>query len=100
LFNGNQSYFLSNSCTSKNLQALNKANIVSNAPFNDLLGETNAQLNFKKFFHNDIFSESKEQLNNDSKQLFKHIVYNSCKNSIVQDYTKLAKHEDFDEFSR
>jgi heme/copper-type cytochrome/quinol oxidase subunit 2 len=100
LFNGDQSYFLSNSCSNKNVQSLNKSNIVSNIPFNDTLEEINSQKKFKNFFHNDVFSESKQQLNNDSKQLFKHIVYNSCKNSIVQDYTKLAKHEDFDEFSR
>jgi len=100
LFNGDQLFYLSNASTSKNTQALNKSNITANIPFSEFSEESLYKKYFNNLFQHEVFSESKMQLNNDTKQIFKHILYNSCRNSIVQDYTNLVKHEDYDEFSR
>lgn len=59
-------------------------------------------LDFNKdtlIFSDNLYNSSK-QLNNDSKQLFKNIIYKFAKESIAQNFTKLIKHEDFDEYSR
>nr|YP_010411977.1 cytochrome c oxidase subunit 2 [Tetrahymena rostrata]QBI37945.1 cytochrome c oxidase subunit 2 [Tetrahymena rostrata]URP31137.1 cytochrome c oxidase subunit 2 [Tetrahymena rostrata] len=58
----------------------------------------------KEFVYN-IFNDSitnlnKKQVNSDSKQIFKNFIYDKPQNSVIQDFTKLVKHEDFDEYSR
>nr|QBI37901.1 cytochrome c oxidase subunit 2 [Tetrahymena rostrata]QGS65280.1 cytochrome c oxidase subunit 2 [Tetrahymena rostrata] len=60
---------------------------------------------FLKEFEYNIFNGStinlnKKQVNSDSKQIFKNFIYDKPQNSVIQDFTKLVKHEDFDEYSR
>jgi hypothetical protein len=56
--------------------------------------------NIELLYNDDLFSIIKKQYNSDSKQLFKQLLLNSTKINTLQDFTKLVKHEDFDEYSR
>ena len=91
VFNDKLSIIDSVSYLNNNSWITNDAEISENYPF----------LNTPKV---DIFYDninlSKKQINSDSKQIFKHFIYNTPKNSIMHDFTKLVKHEDFDEYSR
>lgn len=100
MFNDNQIHFNSYSFLKKNAWSLNELDIIDFLPFIDLTDNDNLYKYYKLWFQDNICNISKKQLNLDSKQIFKHFIYKSARNSIVQDFTKLVKHEDFDEYSR
>lgn len=100
LFSNNFSNYLSYSSLNNNSWNINEITLIDNLPFTNLSENENLYENYKSFFQDQIFNINKKQLNSDSKQLFKHTLYKSAKNSIIQDFTKLIKHEDFDEYSR
>ena len=100
LFNGYESNFISYSYINKNSWDLNELDLLYSTPFINLFEDEELYDNFRLYFQDSILNSTKKQLNNDSKQVFKHIVYKSAKSSIIQNFTKLVKHEDFDEYSR
>ena len=100
LFNGYESNFISYSYINKNSWDLNELDLLYSIPFINLFEDEELYDNFRLYFQDSILNSTKKQLNNDSKQVFKHIVYKSAKSSIIQNFTKLVKHEDFDEYSR
>lgn len=100
VFNNGYSNYLSYSNLNNNSWNVNEIPLIDNLPFTNLSENENLYENYKSFFQDQIFNINKKQSNSDSKQIFKHILYKSAKNSIIQDFTKLVKHEDFDEYSR
>nr|NP_049600.1 cytochrome c oxidase subunit 2 [Tetrahymena pyriformis]AAD41945.1 cytochrome c oxidase subunit 2 [Tetrahymena pyriformis] len=100
VFNNGYSNYLSYSNLNNNSWNVNEIPLIDNLPFSNLSENENLYENYKSFFQDQIFNINKKQSNSDSKQIFKHILYKSAKNSIIQDFTKLVKHEDFDEYSR
>lgn len=100
LFNGKNSFITSYSYLNNNSWSNNEFDLIDNLPFTTLFNNNDLFNNYKSFFQDSIFNSSKKQLSSDSKQIFKHIIYKTIKNNIIQDYTKLVKHEDFDEYSR
>ncbi len=100
VFGDGYSNYLSYSNLNNNSWNANEIPLIDNLPFTNLSENENLYENYKSFFQDQIFNTNKKQINSDSKQIFKHILYKSAKNSIIQDFTKLVKHEDFDEYSR
>lgn len=84
---------LSNIFINKNSWVIQDSQNLSELPFLNI--ESSNQL-----FQDNIFNNSKKQFNLDNKQLFKGVVYKNATNSINNNFVKLIKHEDFDEYSR
>lgn len=89
VFNNN----LSNLFINKNSWSIQDSQNIIELPFTN--NDKVTQL-----FQDNIFNNSRKQLNLDNKQIFKGIIYKNATNSISENFVKLIKHEDFDEYSR
>ena len=84
----------------------NTYNYLNKNSWNNLDLENNNKLpffsidKFDSIFKDNILSSNKKQFNFDNKQIFKSILYKSASESINNNFLKLIKHEDFDEYSR
>lgn len=84
---------LSNNYINKNSWVMQDSQNIIELPFLQ-----NNKVN--QLFQDNLFSSSKKQLNFENKQLFKNVIYKTVSDSIVDNFVKFVKHEDFDEYSR